>query len=116
MSGPEVDNDDYAGGHPSMERLLRYERHLEGEAFTQKVMAQAATRRRQRSWVLAGASLASVLGVVTLAPGAFTRVSDHPVPWHLLGAGVALPSMGVLLAVSLMCVFVFGVSRTVDGI
>jgi hypothetical protein len=98
---PEDLPDDVA----AMSRLLRYERHLEGDAFTAIVMAQAALSRRRRGWILSGFAAVSAVCVVALMPADWVSLSllDARVPWRAVSDAVAsLPVLGVAAGVVLL--------------
>lgn len=104
-------------GLPPLEKLLAYDRHLEGEAFTRRVMGQAARRshRGHRGWILGGSALLSLAVVMGIKPDNFTMFADLHFPLHFLSDAAAVP-VGSLVAGLLVAALMVGASKTIDNI
>lgn len=101
---------------PSLEQLLRYERHLEGEAFTRNLLAVAVRRRHRRTWILLGSAVSAMATTVAVKPDNFTFFSNLQMPLQgVIEAAAALPAGG-LLAMLLVSLLVMGMSKTVNSI
>lgn len=104
-TGLDESPEDSPGDVAAMSRLLRYECHLEGDAFTAIVVAQAALSRRRRGWILSGCAAVSAVCVVALMPADWVSVSllDARVPWRAVSDAVAsVPVLGVAAGVVLL--------------
>lgn len=104
-TGLDESPEDSPGDVAAMSRLLRYERHLEGDAFAAIVVAQAALSRRRRGWILSGCAALSAACVVVLMPADWVSVSllDARVPWRAVSDAVAsVPVLGVAAGVVLL--------------
>jgi hypothetical protein len=99
---------------PPLDKLLAYDRHLEGEAFTRKVMAQAA-RRGHRGWILGGSALLSLAVAMGIKPDNFTMFADLRLPLHLLDNVAASVSASGLVAALLVAALVVGTGKTIDS-
>ena len=111
MTSRESGLDDSPEDAASMERLLRYERHLDGDAFTAIVVAQAATQRRQRAWILGGCAALSAACAAVLMPTDILSLLDARLPWRAVSESVAsIPVFGIAAGVVLFAV-VLGVSQ-----
>lgn len=116
MSGFEL-NDDVAGeDNLALERLLAYQKPLDGAAFAQQVVARALRAKQRRFGILGGAVLLSAVSAFALKPARFDFMPELHGVWNAVAAtGAAFP-LGALGAVCLAVVVVLGISRTVDGI
>lgn len=95
--------EDSPGDVAAMSRLLRYECHLEGDAFTAIVVAQAALSRRRRGWILSGCAAVSAVCVVALMPADWVSLLDARAPWRAVSDAVAsVPVLGVAAGVVLL--------------
>ena len=101
---------------PSLEQLLSYERHLEGEAFTRNVLAVATHRRHRRAWILLGAVVSATAATVAVKPDKFTFLSNLQLPLQGVGETVATLPAGGLMAMLLVPLLVMGMSKTVNSI
>jgi hypothetical protein len=101
-------------GLPPLDKLLAYDRHLEGEAFTRRVMGRAA-RRGHRGWILGGSALLSLAVVMGIKPDNFTMFADLHIPLHLLSVAASVPMGGLVVALLIVALMV-GTSKTVDSI
>jgi hypothetical protein len=102
-------------GLPPLDKLLAYDRHLEGEAFTRTVMSRAA-RRSHRGWILGGSALLSFAVVMGIKPDNFTMFADFHLPLHFLSDAAASMSAGGLIAALLVAALVVGTGKTIDNI
>ncbi|MDQ3289019.1 MAG: hypothetical protein M3Q42_12340 [Pseudomonadota bacterium] len=116
MNGSSTGSGQTRRGLPPMEELLRYERHLEGEAFTRGVLAVAAQRNQRRVWVLAGAAILAVATVLAIKPERFTFLSNFNLPLQGASEILAALPVGGVLAMLLVSFLVVGISNTVDSI
>ncbi|APG05678.1 hypothetical protein BJI69_18405 [Luteibacter rhizovicinus DSM 16549] len=102
-------------GLPPLDELLAYDRHLEGEAFTRRVMGRAA-RRGHRGWILGGSILLALAVVLGIKPDHFTMFADIQLPWHVLSDVVAtVPTGGLVVALAVVALMV-GAGKTVDSL
>lgn len=101
---------------PSMEQLLRYNRQLDGDAFTRQVLAVAAHRRRRRVWILSAAAALAPVAIIAIKPDKFSYFSNLHFPLQGVSETVAALPVGGLLAMLLVSILVMGVSKTVDSI
>lgn len=116
MNGSNTGNRQSRRGLPPMEELLRYERHLEGEAFTSSVLAIAAQRSQRRVWVLVGAAILAVATVLAIKPEQFTFFSNFNLPLQGVSEVLAALPVGGVLAMLLVSFLIVGISNTVDSI
>jgi hypothetical protein len=111
------DDDQPQCGNFLLENLLSYKSQLDGKAFHANVMARIEQRSRQRRWVLGGAAILAAIAVIAVKPEEFSFPSTLHLPLENLGAIAAAASPhGSLMAIMLACVFIFGVTKTVDSI
>jgi hypothetical protein len=101
-------------GLPPLDKLLAYDRHLEGEAFTRRVMTRAA-RRGHRGWILGSSALLSLAIVMGIKPDNFTMFADLRLPLHFLSDVTASVSAGGLVAALLVAALVVGTGKTIDS-
>lgn len=99
---------------PPLDKLLAYDRHLEGEAFTRRVMIRTSRRGRRR-WILGGSALVSLAVVMGIKPDNFTLLGDFHLPPVFLDATASVPAGGLVL-VLLVTALVVGASKTVDSL
>jgi hypothetical protein len=116
MNGSRTPHDADDDAMPSLDRVLRYEKHLSGEAFVNNVMNTTARRRRRRSLVLGASAAVSAALTVAIMPDNFE------LPWNLgvvverIGDNAAFVSSGGLMALLLATILLIGTSRTIDNI
>ena len=115
MNGPNAERRGQAG--LSIEQLLSYERHIDdGEAFCKNVLATIARRNRRRGWILGGAAMLAPAMAMAIKPEEFSFLSNlRPV---LAGAGQIVEVMpaGGLMAMLVIGLLLFGVTKTVDSL
>jgi hypothetical protein len=104
------------GELPSMESLLAYRQHLDGNEFTQNVIRAAGRRRRIRIGILGAAPVASLAVAMAIRPDHFTFLQAFRLPLHMAGdIAATLPMVG-LVAMSVVLILVIGTSKTIDSI
>lgn len=101
---------------PSLEQLLSYERHLEGESFCRNVLAVAARRRHRRAWILTGAVASATATTAAVMPDEFTVLSNLRLPLQGVSESMAMLPAGGLLAMLLVSLLVMGISKTINSI
>ncbi|WP_250464914.1 hypothetical protein [Microbulbifer litoralis] len=101
---------------PSLEQLLSYKRHLEGDAFTRNVLDDAFRRRNLRRWVLLGTTLSATATTIAVKPDKFTFLSNLQLPLRGVGEAVTALPIGGLMAMLLVSLLVMGMSKTINGI
>lgn len=101
---------------PSMESLLAYRQHLNGNDFTQNVIRAAGRRRRIRIGILGATPVASLAVAMAIRPDHFTILQAFSLPLHMAGdIAATLPMVG-LVAMSVVLILVIGTSKTIDSI
>lgn len=108
----ETDDD----GLPSLDRVLRYQQHLNGDAFVRGVMNGAARRRKRRSIVLTVSLAVSTGATIAIMPETFRLPWNIGVGLERIGDIATSFSSGGIMAILFASILLIGASRTIDNI
>lgn len=116
MNGSPNPNHGDDDGLPPFDRILRYEKHLPGDAFVKGVMTAAVRRRRRRTLVLAASAAIAAAVTAAIMPDNFTLPWDLGLALERIGGSAASVSSGGIMALLFATILLIGASRTIDNI
>lgn len=115
MNRDDETNPSAEQGMPSLDSLLAYRGHLDGDAFAHSVARRATRAKRHRTWILGGAAVASAAMVAVIAPPQFTFFHAFLVPLQHASHSAGAVPVGGLWLMSFILILMASTSKTIDS-